>query len=190
MSSAPLQNATFATPGLPALLPPRRQPHQRHSAFHRDTSPFRYGQAACQAAAFGHLGTDVRRMVVNAFFAEVEKGTPRCAPVSMVGSGQFGTPWRRMHTANLRPEVSICCTTACGQSPANTHCWACCCNDPPVLGSRHWQALWPAWSWEVLAPSSCALTLGALCELGSCSCRAGELGEQEGVGGERGGGPG
>ena len=101
-------------------------------------------------------------MVVNAFFAEVEK---RHAPVRTGIDGGVGPvrhPWRRMHTANLRPEVSIRCTTACGQSPASTHCWACCCNDPPVAGSRRWQALWPAWSWEVLTPSSCALTLGSV----------------------------
>jgi hypothetical protein len=33
---------------------------------------------------------------------------------STVGSGQFETPWFRMHWANLRPSVSACWTTAGG----------------------------------------------------------------------------
>ena len=36
----------------------------------------------------------------------------------MMGSGQSGTPCERMHWANFRSAVSICCTRAGGQSPA------------------------------------------------------------------------
>ena len=46
------------------------------------------------------------------------KTGPPFAP--MTGSGQLGTPWERMHWANFRSAVSICCTRAGGQSPASS----------------------------------------------------------------------
>ena len=37
---------------------------------------------------------------------------------SMVGSGQFGTPWERMHRANFSPALTACCTKDWGQTSA------------------------------------------------------------------------
>jgi hypothetical protein len=54
----------------------------------------------------------------------------------MVGSGQFGTPWERMHRANASIFVIACRTKAWGQSPVATHCSKLVINDPLVFGSR------------------------------------------------------
>src|SRR5580704_3932641 len=89
---------------------------------------------------------------------------------SMVGSGQFGTPWERMHRAYVRKAVIAACTNACGQSPVSSHCpiesFVSTPPDPPLFGYRCWQAVWAAWSWEVLTPSSCALAFGTCPLLG------------------------
>ena len=74
-----------------------------------------------------------------------------------MGSGNFGTSWERMHTANLSMTVSSRCTTAGEQSWATKHCCSCCWADPPVAGIRCWQARWAAWNWEPVTPSSSAL---------------------------------
>jgi hypothetical protein len=62
----------------------------------------------------------------------------------MVGSGQFGTPWERMHRANVSIFVIACRTKAWGQSLVATHCSKLVINDLLVFGSRCWQALWAA----------------------------------------------
>ena len=64
---------------------------------------------------------------------------------STVGSGQFGTPWERMHWLNFRMPLSSCGTSAVGN-------WS-----SMPAGSRCWQALSAAWYWELLTPSCCAL---------------------------------
>ena len=81
---------------------------------------------------------------------------------SIVGSGQFGTPWLRMHWANFLPSVSACCTTACGQSPVSRHCVSEAVNVVSLLGSRCRQAVRAAWNWELLTPKACALPFGRL----------------------------
>jgi len=67
-----------------------------------------------------------------------------CPLLSVLGSGQFGTPWERMHWLKLRMPLSSCCTSA----------WL---GALPPFGSRCWQAFWAAWYREVLTPRSCAL---------------------------------
>ena len=122
--------------------------------FIETTSPKRHGHAAQQALAVAIVGLERRGMPIlaaDAGLTDVEEDTPS---ESMVGSGKFGTPWERMHWAYCRPAVNICCTNACGQSPYDSHCWACCRNDR-LLGSRCWQARWAAWYWELLTPSCC-----------------------------------
>ncbi|HTA02222.1 MAG TPA: hypothetical protein VK802_17705 [Streptosporangiaceae bacterium] len=32
--------------------------------------------------------------------------------------------------------------------------------DPPLVGYRSWQAVWAAWSWELLTPRCCELAFG------------------------------
>src|SRR5258708_25915307 len=65
-----------------------------------------------------------------------------------------------MHWANLRMPVRTCCTMACGQSPVSSHCMSDAVSDPPLAGYKRWQAVWAAWSWELLTPSACASALG------------------------------
>ena len=65
-----------------------------------------------------------------------------------MGSGQFGTPWERMHRANVRMSLHDCCSSAWVG-------WL-----PGPFGSRCMQALWADWNWELLTPSCCRLTLG------------------------------
>src|ERR1022692_2740551 len=83
---------------------------------------------------------------------------------SRVGSGQAGTPSERMHRAYVRRAVIAACTNACGQSPVSSHgpseSLLSPPPDPPLSGYRCWQAVWAAWSWELLTPSSCALVFG------------------------------
>jgi hypothetical protein len=124
-------DATFATPGVPALLPsqaasamspaspgrPCRRGRSGAAMPSRNTSPRRQ-PPSCHATAFLGLGPHLRRMPLAVCYAvttEIEKGRPW---ESRVGSGQFDTPWERMHRANFRPTVSICCTRAGGQLPA------------------------------------------------------------------------
>jgi hypothetical protein len=67
----------------------------------------------------------------------------RGAPLlSVLGSGQFGTPWDRMHRAKFTMPLIICGTWA----------W--------VGWSRCAQALWATWNWELLTPICCGVTLG------------------------------
>ena len=62
-----------------------------------------------------------------------------------LGSGQFGTPWERMHWLNFRmPSIST------GISAAGY--WSL-----VPLGSRLWQDPSAAWYWELLTPSCCAV---------------------------------
>ena len=65
-----------------------------------------------------------------------------CPLLSVVGSGQFGTPWERMHRAKSSMPLVI----------RGTWAW--------VGWSSCAQALWAAWSWEVLTPTCCGVTLG------------------------------
>src|SRR6266567_6548894 len=78
----------------------------------------------------------------------------------MDGSGQPGTPCEHMHRGNLRMPFITRCTMACGQTPVSSHCTSEAVSAPPLLGYRCWQAVWAAWSWELLTPSSCALVFG------------------------------
>jgi hypothetical protein len=170
-------DATFATPGLPALPLPSQAPARRLPAPHRagraDGSGFGAAMPFIETPHPVGKGAAPRRRthscVIDVICGECHSLWVKPCPLrlkkgrpweSMVGSGQFGTPWERMHWANLSPALSICCTKARGQSPVVTHCWACCWNDPPVTGSRCWQARWVAWSWELLTPICCALAFG------------------------------
>jgi hypothetical protein len=56
----------------------------------------------------------------------------------LVGSGQFGTPWLRMHAANITIPFRICCHWA-GFGP-----W-------PLLGSSWPQVFWAAGNWGLLS---------------------------------------
>lgn len=89
-----------------------------------------------------------------------------CPWGSVVGSGKSGTPWVRMHRANLSMTFSSSRTTVGEQSPAAKHCCSCCWTVPPVAGIRCWQARWAAWSRELLTPSCCALALAIPPSLG------------------------
>ena len=62
--------------------------------------------------------------------------------LSVLGSGQFGTPWERMHRAKFTIPVIICGVWA----------WA--------GWSRCAQALWATRNWELLTPTCCGVTLG------------------------------
>jgi len=64
---------------------------------------------------------------------------------SVMGSGQFGIPWERMHWLNSRMPLSSSGTSAAGN-------WSL-----VPAGSRCWQAFSAALSWELLTPSCCAL---------------------------------
>jgi hypothetical protein len=64
----------------------------------------------------------------------------------VLGSGQFDTPWERMHWANPRMPLIICCISA----------WL----TSPLFGSRCAQAVCAVWYWELLTPSCCAVTFG------------------------------
>src|SRR5215472_16992890 len=68
-----------------------------------------------------------------------------CPAESVVGSGQFGTPWERMHPLNRRMPVSSCCVSAAESWPLSP------------AGSRCRQALSAAWYRELLTPSCWAL---------------------------------
>ena len=85
----------------------------------------------------------------------------------MLGSGQFGTPWERMHRANSARRSAPAAPglrTVAGLS----HCWSeLALSDPPLAGIRCWQALWAAWSWVLLTPSSCAVAFGGTPLVGS-----------------------
>jgi hypothetical protein len=64
----------------------------------------------------------------------------------------------------------VACTSACGQSPVSSHCPSeLLVSTPPdeeLLGYKCSQAVWAAWSWEVLTPSSSALAFGTCPLLG------------------------
>ena len=63
-----------------------------------------------------------------------------------MGSGQFGTPWERIHALNLTTALSVCCDAA----PVEV----------PPFGSRCAQVLSAAANCELLTPSSWKATLG------------------------------
>jgi len=64
-------------------------------------------------------------------------------PPLLAGSGKSVMPWLRMHRENL----SACAETC--------YCWV-----AVTVGHRDWQACCAAWSWELLTPTCCRLTLG------------------------------
>jgi hypothetical protein len=63
-----------------------------------------------------------------------------------VGSGQFDTPWERMHWANRRMPLIARCITV----------WL----TPPLLGSRGAQAVRAVSYCESLTPNCCAVPFG------------------------------
>ena len=64
-------------------------------------------------------------------------------PPLLAGSGKSVMPWLRTHRENL----SACAETCC--------CWV-----AETVGHRERQACCAAWSWELLTPTCCRLTLG------------------------------
>jgi hypothetical protein len=100
-----------------------------------------------QRLAFVDLGTDLRRLRVNADGLHIESRPLGVRGVG-VGSGQFATPWERMHRANVRMSLHDCCSAARVGRP------------PGPFGNRCMQALWAAWSWGLLTPSWCGVSLG------------------------------
>ena len=68
-----------------------------------------------------------------------------CPSELTLGSGQFGTPWERMHWLNSRIPVRSSGTSA-GRN------WSL-----VPAGSKRWQSFSAAWYWELLTPSCCAL---------------------------------
>ena len=109
--------------------------------------------------AFLHLGVDLIRIRVDAEFPGVDKDDRGTLGIDR-GVGPFRHPWERTHRENSRRCVITCRTIPCGQSTVSSHCRSETLSGPPLFGYGGWQALWAAWSWELLTPRCCASALG------------------------------